>query len=215
MHSFCPRLLSKMELLSTGDSCRAICFCSLGTGAQEQVFADIDGSERHIRGSRYTTSLRSPFSFGQPRNPRSGDHECAWASNIKDSGKNPYWGDNRWQAAVWWGISCCPPPRAKTAQVAMPSARRGRRRSWRFCGHLGTLVLADFPTAGERNITVVHFHSGRRPRFVFTQRCIQRRTGATVWLATATPTRTKSLRMWWCLYRWPRDGVQDWRLPHL
>ena len=22
------------------------------------------------------------------------------------------------------------------------------------------------------------------------------------------------LRMWWCLLRWPRYGVQDWRLPH-
>ena len=72
--SFSPRLLSKMELLSASDSCRAICLCSLGKGAREQVFAGVDGSERSI--TRCTTSPRSPFSFGRPWDPRSGDHEC-------------------------------------------------------------------------------------------------------------------------------------------
>ena len=47
--SFCPRLLSRMVLLSTGDSRRAICLCSLRKGAQEQVFAGVDGSERYAR----------------------------------------------------------------------------------------------------------------------------------------------------------------------
>ena len=148
IRSFCPRLLSKMELFSTSHSCRAICFCSLGTGAEEQVFAGIDGSERHI--SRYTTSPRSPFSFGRPWNPRSGDHECAWVSNIKDSGKNPYWGDNRWQAAVssWWGISSCLPSEECTGGHPQGEGEGGL--SWMLYGLVETLVLADLSSCRRK-----------------------------------------------------------------
>ena len=205
--SFCPRLLSKMELLSAGDSYRPICFCSLRKGAQAKIFAGIDGPERYI--SRDTTSPRSPFSFGWPWNPRSGDHECAWASSIKNGGKNLDWGNKRWQTAMWWGISSCLSGEECTGGHSQGKGEGGVGGSKICWEHQ---FSQTWPPSRERHVIVAHCHSDRQPWFVFTQRCIQRRTGATVWLETATPTW--SLRMWWCLFRWPRYGVQDRRLPH-
>ena len=157
-----PTASQQNAAASASDSCRAICLWSLGRGAQEQVFAGVDGSERYI--TRYTTYTLSSLSrlvwaalesaIRWPRVHMSTTHRSLW--------QEPWLRRLKMECSSVVGHFQLP-----------PELRVHRRPSAEGEGVGGSAIFWEHQfsqtwPARERHVVVAHCHSGRWPWFVFT-----------------------------------------------